>query len=149
MELKLFSKLFFLIKKRNSIFYLYTENYVYKSKAVIIAVGSKPKKLESLKNSDLFWNKGISVCAICDGHLYKGKRVAVIGGGNTALSEAIYLSKLADKVYVLVRKDYLRAIAMLRDNVAKLPNIEILYNSEATEVDGKSSISSVKILIKR
>ncbi|WKC80816.1 thioredoxin-disulfide reductase [Borreliella tanukii] len=137
------------IKRDNSIFYLYTENYVYKSKAVIIASGSKPQKLETLKNSDLFWNKGISVCAICDGHLFKGKRVAVIGGGNTALSESIYLSKLADKVYIIVRKDYLKAIAMLRDSVAKLPNVEILYNSEAIEVDGKSSVSSVKIFNKK
>ncbi|WKC79897.1 thioredoxin-disulfide reductase [Borreliella tanukii] len=137
------------IKRDNSIFYLYTENYVYKSKAVIIASGSKPQKLETLKNSDLFWNKGISVCAICDGHLFKGKRVAVIGGGNTALSESIYLSKLADKVYIIVRKDYLKAIAMLRDSVAKLPNVEILYNSEAIEVDGQSSVSSVKIFNKK
>ncbi|EED29392.1 thioredoxin-disulfide reductase [Borreliella garinii] len=142
---KTFPETVFSIKRENNIFYLYTENYIYKSKAVIIAVGSKPKKLETLKNSDLFWNKGISVCAICDGHLFKGKRVAVIGGGNTALSESIYLSKLVDKVYIIVRKDYLRAIAMLRDSVEKLPNIEIFYNSEAIEVDGESSVSSIKI----
>ncbi|AJA90322.1 thioredoxin reductase [Borreliella chilensis] len=146
---KSFLETVFSIKRENDIFHLYTKNYVYKSKAVIIAVGSKPKKLDTLKNSDLFWNKGISVCAICDGHLFKGKRVAVIGGGNTSLSESIYLSKLADKVYIIVRKDYLRAIAMLRDNVSKLPNIEILYNSEAVEVDGKTSVSSVKIFNKK
>ncbi|BDU62809.1 thioredoxin reductase [Candidatus Borrelia fainii] len=134
------------IERRNNIFYLFTDNYIYKSKAVIIAAGSVPKKLNTLKNSDLFWNKGISVCAICDGHLFKGKTVAVIGGGNTAISEAIYLSKLSKKVYVIVRKDYLKAIAMLRHNVEKLPNVEILYNCEAIEVNGDNVVSRVQII---
>ncbi|AYE36382.1 thioredoxin-disulfide reductase [Borrelia turcica IST7] len=134
------------IEKRDNVFYLFTDNYIYKSKAVIIAVGSAPKKLDTLKNSDLFWNKGISVCAICDGHLFKGKNVAVIGGGNTSISEAIYLSKLASKVYVIVRKDYLKAIAMLRKNVEELSNVEILYNCEAIEVNGENSVSRVQII---
>ncbi|WP_330730059.1 thioredoxin-disulfide reductase [Borrelia turicatae] len=134
------------IEKRNNIFYLFTDNYIYKSKAVIIAAGSVPKKLNTLKNSDLFWNRGISVCAICDGHLFKGKTVAVIGGGNTAISEAIYLSKLSEKVYVIVRKDYLKAIDMLRQNVEKLPNVEILYNCEAIEVNGDNVVSMVQII---
>ncbi|UPA12179.1 thioredoxin-disulfide reductase [Borrelia venezuelensis] len=134
------------IEKRDNIFYLFTDNYIYKSKAVIIAAGSVPKKLNTLKNSDLFWNRGISVCAICDGHLFKGKTVAVIGGGNTAISEAIYLSKLSEKVYVIVRKDYLKAIAMLRQNVEKLPNVEILYNCEAIEVNGDNVVSMVQII---
>ncbi|AAX17842.1 thioredoxin-disulfide reductase [Borrelia turicatae] len=134
------------IEKRDNIFYLFTDNYIYKSKAVIIAAGSVPKKLNTLKNSDLFWNRGISVCAICDGHLFKGKTVAVIGGGNTAISEAIYLSKLSEKVYVIVRKDYLKAIAMLRQNVEKLPNVEILYNCEAIEVNGDNIVSMVQII---
>ncbi|AHE62835.1 thioredoxin-disulfide reductase [Borrelia parkeri] len=134
------------IEKRDNIFYLFTDNYIYKSKAVIIAAGSVPKKLNTLKNSDLFWNKGISVCAICDGHLFKGKTVVVIGGGNTAISEAIYLSKLSEKVYVIVRKDYLKAIAMLRQNVEKLPNVEILYNCEAIEVNGDNVVSMVQII---
>ncbi|AGT27474.1 thioredoxin-disulfide reductase [Borrelia miyamotoi] len=134
------------IEKRNNIFYLFTDNYVYKSKAVIIAAGSVPKKLDTLKNSDLFWNKGISVCAICDGHLFKGKTVAVIGGGNTAILEAIYLSKLLEKVYVIVRKDYLKAIAMLKEDVKKLYNVEILYNCEAIEVNGNNFVSSIQIV---
>ncbi|AHH08495.1 thioredoxin-disulfide reductase [Borrelia anserina] len=134
------------IEKRDNIFYLFTDNYIYKSKAVIVAVGSVPKKLDTLKNSDLFWNKGISVCAICDGHLFKGKTVAVIGGGNSAITEAIYLSKLVKKVYLIVRKDYLKAISTLRRNVEKLSNVEILYNCEAIEVNGDDSISRVWIM---
>ncbi|BCR21939.1 thioredoxin-disulfide reductase [Borrelia sp. HM] len=135
------------IEKRNNIFYLFTDNYVYKSKSVIIAAGSVPKKLDTLKNSDLFWNKGISVCAICDGHLFKGKTVAVIGGGNTAISEAIYLSKLLKKVYIIVRKDYLKAITMLSENVKRLCNVEILYNCEALEVNGDNCVlSSIQII---
>ncbi|WKC58067.1 thioredoxin-disulfide reductase [Borrelia sp. P9F1] len=134
------------IEKRDNIFYLLSDNYIYKSRAVVIAVGSAPRKLDNLKNSDLFWNRGVSVCAICDGHLFKGKDVAVIGGGDTAITEAIYLSKLAASVYVIVRKDYLRAVAMLRENVVKLSNVEILYNCEAIEVGGKDSVSRVKVL---
>ncbi|UGQ17307.1 thioredoxin-disulfide reductase [Borrelia sp. RT1S] len=137
------------IEKRDNIFYLFTDNYVYKSKAVVIAVGSAPRKLENLKNSDLFWNRGVSVCAICDGHLFKGKNVAVIGGGDTAITEAIYLSKLTARVYVIVRKGYLRAVAMLRENVAKLSNVEILYNCEAIEVNGEGSVSRVKVVNNR
>ncbi|AHH10696.1 Thioredoxin reductase [Borrelia coriaceae ATCC 43381] len=134
------------IEKRGDIFYLFTGNYIYKSKAVIIASGSAPKKLDTLKNSDLFWNKGISVCAICDGHLFKGKTVLVIGGGNTAISEAIYLSKLSAKVYVIVRKDYLKAIDMLRRDIEKLSNVEILYNCDVIEVNGDNVVSSVIIM---
>ena len=134
------------IEKKNNTFYLFTDNYIYKSRAVIIASGSVPKKLNTLKNSDLFWNKGISVCAICDGHLFKGKTVAVIGGGNTAISEAIYLSKLLKKVYVIVRKDYLKAIDMLSKNVKGLCNVEILYNCEVLEVNGDNCVSSIQII---
>ena len=137
------------IEKRDNIFYLFTDNYVYKSKAVVIAVGSAPRKLDKLKNSDLFWNRGVSVCAICDGHLFKGKNVAVIGGGDTAITEAIYLSKLTAKVYVIVRKGYLRAVAMLRENVSKLSNVEILYNCEAIEVNGEGSVSRVRVVNNR
>ncbi|WP_024653518.1 thioredoxin-disulfide reductase [Borrelia persica] len=137
------------ISKRDNIFYLYTDNYIYKSKSVIIASGSVPKKLDTLKNSDLFWNKGISVCAICDGHLFKGKIVAVIGGGNTAISEAIYLSKLVEKVYVIVRKDHLRAVDMLKKSVESLSNVDILYNCEAREVIGENVVSIVQILDNR
>ncbi|AAX17023.1 thioredoxin-disulfide reductase [Borrelia hermsii] len=134
------------IEKRDNIFYIFTDNYIYKSRAVIIAAGSVPKKLDTLKNSDLFWNKGISVCAICDGHLFKGKTAAVIGGGNTAISEAIYLSKLLKNVYVIVRRDCLKAIAMLRRDVEKLPNVEILYNCEAIEVNGDNVVSGMQIM---
>ncbi|QMU99285.1 thioredoxin-disulfide reductase [Borrelia sp. A-FGy1] len=134
------------IEKKDNIFCLFTDNYVYKSKTVIIAVGASPKRLDTLKNADLFWNRGISACAICDGHLFRGKNVAVIGGGNTSISEAIYLSKLVSKVYVIVRKDYLKAIYMLKKNVEKISNIEILYNCEAIEVKGDNSVSGIQIL---
>ncbi|UGQ16193.1 thioredoxin-disulfide reductase [Borrelia sp. RT5S] len=137
------------IEKRDNVFYLFTDNYIYKSKAVVIAAGSAPRKLDNLKNSDLFWNRGVSVCAICDGHLFKGKNVAVIGGGDTAITEAIYLSKLTAKVYVIVRKGYLRAVAMLRENVSKLSNVEILYNCEAIEVNGEGSVSRVRVVNNR
>ncbi|WP_445436016.1 thioredoxin-disulfide reductase [Candidatus Borreliella tachyglossi] len=134
------------IERRDGVFYLSTDNYIYKSRAVIIAVGSSPRKLDTLKNLGLFWNKGISVCAICDGHLFKGKTVAVIGGGNTAITEALYLSKLSKKVYVIVRKEYLRAIVTLRENVKKLSNVEILYNCEVIEVSGDNVVSRVQVI---
>ncbi|ACH93458.1 thioredoxin-disulfide reductase [Borrelia duttonii] len=134
------------IKKRGDIFCLYTDNYIYKSKSIVIAAGSIPKKLDTLKNLDLFWNRGISVCAICDGHLFKGKTLAVIGGGNTAISEAIYLSKLAEKVYVIVRKNYMKAIDMLQKSIKTLSNVNILYNCEAREVSGENIVSKIHIM---
>ncbi len=99
------------------------------SKAVILCPGKTPKNLEK-ENSDKLIGKGISFCAVCDGSLYKNEFVSVVGGGSSALEEALYLSGICKKVYVLNRSELLRGDKTLVDRVAKKKNIEILYNTE-------------------
>ena len=118
-----------------------TTNNIYKCKNVIICSGRKPKKL-SIKNEDKYIGNGISYCAVCDGNLYKQKNVCVVGGGNSALESALYLSNICKHVYLLVRKDVLRGDKKLSDDILKSSNIEIKYNTEIKDlkiVDDKIS----------
>lgn len=118
-----------------------TTNNIYKCKNVIICSGRKPKKL-SIKNEDKYIGNGISYCAVCDGNLYKEKNVCVVGGGNSALESALYLSNICKHVYLLVRKDVLRGDKKLSDDILKSSNIEIKYNTEIEDlkiVDDKIS----------
>ena len=102
--------------------------------SIIIATGSTPRKLgiEGLYN--------VSFCALCDGFFYKKKDVAVIGGGDTACSDALYLSKICKKVYLIHRRDTLRASKILQDRVFATENIEVLFNSRVTNIYGKDNI---------
>lgn len=110
-----------------------TKTNEYLSKKVIIASGRKPKKL-GIKDEDKFFGRGISYCALCDGNLYKEKTVAVIGGGNSALESASYLSKIASKVYLLVRRDKLIGDSHLIEEVEQCNNVEIIYNTIVEEL---------------
>ena len=94
--------------------------------AVIIATGASAKYL-GLPSEEKFRGMGVSACATCDGFFYRGKDVAVVGGGDTACEEATYLAGLCNKVYLIVRKNYLRASKAMQDRVFKTPNIEILF----------------------
>ena len=111
-----------------------SDDEYYYTKTVIIATGRSPKKL-GLENERELYGKGISTCAICDGALYKDKVVAVVGGGNSAISEAIYLSNICEKVYVIHRRDILRADDKLIKCLTKKNNIEIIYNSNITAIE--------------
>ncbi len=111
----------------------------FKTKACIIATGSNPKLLgvpgESGENG--YWTRGVYSCAVCDGALYKDKVVAVIGGGDSAITEANYLSNIAKKVYVVLRSDKFRTVETRRkEELAKKPNVEILYNTKIDEIQG-------------
>lgn len=101
---------------------------VIEGKNVIIATGAKPRNL-GLSNEDRYIGRGIHYCATCDGGFYKGKIVAVIGGGKTAVSDAKYLAKLAEKVYIVHRRDTLRAKGVEIESIEALSNVEIIYNS--------------------
>ena len=101
----------------------------YKSKAIILATGAENRKLR-IENEERLVGKGISYCATCDGNFYKGKIVAVVGGGNTALEDALYLSDLASKVYLIHRRDTFRGENKLVEDIKKKNNIEIIYNFE-------------------
>lgn len=108
---------------------------------VIVATGRTPRKL-GLKGEDELLNRGISYCAVCDGAFYRGLDVAVVGGGDSALTEALYLADLCHKVYVLARKD-LRASAILQNRVKNKDNIVVLKNTEVSELDYSDKLSKV------
>ena len=103
--------------------------------AVIIATGATAKWL-GLKNEERFYSKGVSACAVCDGFFFRGQDVAVVGGGDTACEEASYLSKLVRKVYLIVRRDELRASRIMQKRVQSTANIEILWNTETLDILG-------------
>ena len=114
----------------------------YEAKAVIVAVGASPRRL-GLENEERLIGSGISFCAVCDSEFFKGKPVAVNGGGNTALQEAIYLSDTCEKVYVIHRREEFRADAALVDVIKKKENVELVLNSVVTKLIGEDKVSSV------
>ena len=110
-----------------------TKDNAYQSKYILIASGRKPKML-GLKDEDKYIGNGISTCALCDGAFFKGKEVAVIGGGSSAVSEALYLSKIVKKVYLIHRREEFRAENTLIDKLKQIKNIELILNNEVTSL---------------
>lgn len=110
----------------------------YEAKAVLISTGSVPKRA-GFKGENEFFGRGVSTCATCDGFFYKGKEVAVIGGGDAALEEAVYLSKLCSKVYLVHRRDTYRAAPSTVEHMKKANNIEEVANVSVEEVFGDTS----------
>lgn len=121
-----------------------TEQHIYEAKAVIIATGAYPKKIPIPQESQ-FAGKGIHYCAICDGAMYQGKKIAVVGGGNSALEEAIFLTRFAEKVYLIRRYDYFKGEQSLIDEVFNHPKIEVLLNEDLVEAKGNEFLESVMI----
>jgi len=115
------------------------------AEAIIIATGATAKYL-GLPSEQKFANKGVSACAVCDGFFYRGMDVAVVGAGDSAAEEATYLSKLCPKVYLIVRKDEMRASRIMRDRVLMNPKIEILYNTETEEILGDHEVSAIRVV---
>lgn len=120
-----------------------TDYNEYTAKAIIIATGAKHRKLD-LPNEENFIGNGIHFCATCDGAFYKDQVVAVVGGGNTAVSDAIYLSAICKKVYLLCRRDKLKCEKALNEKVSNIANVEILYNAVIDKID-EDNISNLKI----
>ena len=108
-----------------------TANGEYEAKAIILAIGAENRKL-NIAGESLLVGKGVSYCATCDGNFYKGKDVAVVGGGNTALEDAIYLADIANKVYIIHRKDSFRAEESYQDELRNKKNVEYVMNANAT-----------------
>ena len=106
----------------------------YKARTIIIATGAETRKL-GLEEEDSFVGKGVSYCATCDGAFYKNKCVAVVGGGNAAISSAIYLSGIASKVYLIHRREEFRAEEILLNDLKKKNNIEYIYNSNVVKLN--------------
>ena len=118
----------------------------YYADALIIATGATAKRLdiEGARDGEL-WQKGVSACAVCDGAMpiFRDKELYVVGGGDTAVEEALFLTKYASRVYLVHRRDELRASQIMTDRVKKHPKVEILWNKEMVKVQGTSLVESV------
>jgi len=129
------------IEKQN-LFLVKTLKNEYQTKTIIVATGSTPKKA-GFEGEEEFIGRGVSYCAVCDGFFYKDKIVAVIGGGDTALEEALYLSKIAKKVYLIHRRDKFRAAPITQKKVFNTPNIEIIFNATVKKVFGNEFVEGI------
>lgn len=114
----------------------------YKAKSVIIATGSKNRKL-GLNNEDKLLGKGISYCATCDGTFYKEKRVAITGGGNNAIDDALYLSDIVKKIYVIYRQKDFRIESINLDKLKEKDNVEFILNSNIIDIKGSEKLDSI------
>ncbi len=132
------------LKSTKSGFSIKTKNNTYTANKVIIACGCKERKL-SLENEEKFVGRGISFCASCDGMFYRGKTVAVVGGGNTAIDDVKYLSRLAQKVYIINRRDKFRAGEHQLEKIKKLKNVVIIPNAVVTKLHGDERLEGVTI----
>jgi thioredoxin reductase (NADPH) len=122
-----------------------TDSKTFESKAVIIASGAQPKKL-GVKGENEFTGRGVSYCATCDGPFYNGKDIVVVGGGDTAVKEAQYLSKIANKIYLVHRRDRLRAEKIMQEKLLSNPKVEFLWNSAVDEIiGGESGVERVSV----
>lgn len=115
------------------------------AEAVIISTGASAKWL-NLESEQRLNGRGVSACAVCDGFFFRGLDVAIVGAGDTAAEEASYLSKIVNKVYVLVRRDEMRASKIMQQRVKNAPNIEILWNTETKEVLGDEEVNGVRVV---
>lgn len=114
------------------------------AEAVIISTGASAKWL-GLESEQRLNGRGVSACAVCDGFFFRGQEVAIVGGGDTAAEEATYLSKLVKKVYMLVRRDEMRASKIMQQRVLNAPNIEVLWNTETDEVLGDEEVTGIRV----
>lgn len=113
--------------------------------SVIIATGASARYL-GLPDEKKYMGMGVSACAVCDGFFYRKKKVAVVGGGDTACEEALYLSKLADKVYLIVRKNYLRASKVMQERVLENPKITVLFNTNTIGLYGEEVLQGAHLV---
>ncbi|MDA4119868.1 MAG: FAD-dependent oxidoreductase, partial [Thaumarchaeota archaeon] len=124
-------------------FEVYTDNGAVKALSVIVATGATPKRLD-LESEMKLMGKGVSNCAVCDGFFFRGKNVAVVGGGDTAMEEATFLTKFADSVKVIHRRDDLRASAALKKEAFSNPKIGFVWDTVVTDVLGDNKVKGIK-----
>ena len=116
--------------------------------SVVISTGASAKYL-GLPDETKYAGQGVSACATCDGFFYRKKTVAVVGGGDTACGDVVYLSGICKQVYLLVRKTYLRASSIMQDRVMQLPNVKVLFEHEVEGLYGENGVEGANLLIKR
>ncbi|MCQ2203247.1 MAG: thioredoxin-disulfide reductase [Bacteroidales bacterium] len=117
-----------------------TDDGDFMAEAIIIATGASARYL-GLPDEERFAGRGVSACATCDGFFYRGKRVAVVGGGDTAIEEALYLSGLASQVYLIVRRNQLRASSVMQQKLSEATNITVLYEHETVALQGDGALA--------
>ncbi|HPX83123.1 MAG TPA: thioredoxin-disulfide reductase [Bacilli bacterium] len=132
------------IKKEKDIFLVKTNDQILQAKTVIVATGTKNRKLH-VEGEEKYLGKGISFCAICDGSFYQGQDVLVVGGGNSALEESLYLSSIVNKVYIVNITDEPTAFKNVQDKVKKTKNIKVFNNSEVIAFEGNDTLKEVKV----
>ena len=120
----------------------------YEAKAVIIATGSENRKL-GVEGEDRLIGRGISYCATCDGAFFRKKNVAVVGGGNTALEDALYMADIADKVYLIHRRDSFRGEEATAEKLRQRENVELVLNSQVTKLNAEKRLQSVEVTDKQ
>ena len=132
------------IKKIDGGFSLESAKETYEFKSVIISSGASAKWLD-IKGEKELQGHGVSACATCDGFFFKEKEVIVVGGGDSAMEEALFLTKFAKKVYIVHRRDSFRASKIMQDRALDNDKIEVLWNKEVTEIHGSESVESVSL----
>lgn len=125
-----------------------TDSNKYKIKTVIVATGANPSKLD-VPGESKFTGRGVSYCATCDGALYRGKTVAVVGGGDSAVEEAIFLTKFAEKVYIIHRRDELRAVKLIQQRAFENEKLEIIWDSIVKEIHGNDFVENLSLFNKK
>ena len=123
---------------------VHTSDGDYFARTLVIATGAGPRKL-GLPNEERLTGRGVHYCGHCDGMFYRGKTVALVGGGNSAVAEALFLSRMAEKVILIHRRDSLRATKLYHEALRKLPNLEIRYDSAVTELLGQDRLSGIRV----
>ena len=108
----------------------------YSGKALIIATGAQPNKLTNCPGQDTYWGKGVTTCAVCDGALYKGKKVVIVGGGDTAMEDASFMTNYTKDITIIQNLEQLSATYAMRQRVTEHPDIKIIYSSTVTEIKG-------------
>ncbi len=130
--------------KEKEVFKIETDQNIYTAKAVLVASGAEEKKL-GLPNEERLFGRGVSYCAICDGHFYRGKTAAIIGGGNSALKEGVYLAKIVKKLYVIHRRNEFRGLPKTLEELKAIPSVEILTPYIPLEIIGDDTLKQLKI----
>jgi thioredoxin reductase (NADPH) len=120
------------------------EEKIIETESIIISTGASAKWL-NIESEQRLNGYGVSACAVCDGFFFRGKDVAIVGAGDTAAEEALYLSKLCTNVHMLIRRDEMRASKVMQDRVKNTPNIKIYWNSETDEILGEKTVEAVRI----
>lgn len=121
-----------------------TNKDTYKAKAIVLATGAENRKLK-IENEEAYVGRGVSYCATCDGNFYKDKVVAVVGGGNTAIEDALYLSNIASKVYIIHRRDTFKSEDIYLEELNKKDNVEFILNSNVTKLNGDNVLESIDV----